>query len=39
MWQQLSGFEKFQFVACVLGLPVTAVAVDDSGSRKVRNGR
>ena len=23
MWRQLSGFEKFRFVACVLGLPVT----------------
>jgi hypothetical protein len=23
MWRQLSGFDKFRFVACVIGLPVT----------------
>ena len=23
MWRQLSGFDKFRFVACVIGLPTT----------------
>jgi hypothetical protein len=27
MWRQLSGFDKFRFVCCVFGLPVTVVAV------------
>src|ERR1700756_2779887 len=27
MWRQLSGFEKFRFVACVIGLPVAVFAL------------
>ena len=26
MWRQLSGFDKFRFVCCVLGLPATVLA-------------